>query len=97
MIQQFVEADTFGTKLNVTKPIGQEEKRAWEILRSTTRHTGERYEVGLLWKTDDSVLPNNFFAAQRRFFNLEGKLIKDEKLAETYQSVINTYVNLKHA
>jgi len=97
MLQQFVEADTFGTKPNIAKPIGPEEKRAWEILSNTTRHIGERYEVGLLWKTDDSVLPNNFFAAQRRFFNLEGKLIKDEKLAETYQSVINTYVNLKHA
>jgi hypothetical protein len=97
MLHQFIEADTFGTKPNVAKPIGAEEKRAWEILNSTTRHTGERYEVGLLWKADDSVVPNNFFSTQRRFTNLEGKFAKNEELAETYRAVINTYVNLKHA
>jgi hypothetical protein len=53
--------------------------------------------VGLLWKADDSVVLNNFFSTQRRFTNLEGKLAKNEELAETYRSAINTYVNLKHA
>ncbi|XP_032781182.2 uncharacterized protein LOC116919317 [Daphnia magna] len=46
---------------------------------------------------DNPDLPNNFFDAQRRFFNLEGKLMKDKELAMTYGSVIDTYVNLKHA
>jgi hypothetical protein len=48
MLQQFIEADTFGTKPNVIKPISKEEKRAWEILNTTTRHDGVRYESGLL-------------------------------------------------
>ena len=97
MLQQFIEADTFGTKPNVIKPISKEEKRAWEILNTTTRHDGVRYESGLLWKVDDPNLPNNFFAAQRRFLNLESKLIKDKGLAAIYKSVIDTYVSLKHA
>ncbi|XP_045023791.1 uncharacterized protein LOC123468402 [Daphnia magna] len=97
MLQQFVEAETFGTKPNVEKAVGREERRAWKILNDTTRHNGKRYEVGLLWKMDNPDLPNNFFAAQRRFFNLEGKLMKDKELAMTYGSVIDTYVNLKHA
>ena len=97
MLQQFIEFDTFGTKPNVIMPIGKDEERAWEILKGTTKHIGERYESGLLWKLDDPALPNNFFAAQRRFFSLERKLSRDVKLAETYKGVIDTYVNLRHA
>ena len=73
-------------------PISQEERAC------ITRHNGERYESGLLWKKDDPKLQNNFFAAQRRFFSLENKFAKNPVLAETYKAVIvNTYVNLKHA
>ncbi|XP_045027948.1 uncharacterized protein LOC123471110 [Daphnia magna] len=97
LLQHFIEFDTFGTKPNVMKPISRDEERAWEILGDTTKHNGERYESGLLWKLDDPALPNNFFAAQRRFSSLERKFSKDNKLAETYKGVINTYVNLKHA
>ena len=78
-------------------PISQEEERACSIMANTTRHNGERYESGLLWKMDDPKLPNNFFAAQRRFFSLENKFAKNPVLAETYKAVIDTYVNLKHA
>lgn len=55
------------------------------------------YESGLLWKVDDSNLPKNSFAAQRRFFNLELKVIQDKGLAVIYKPFIDTYVNLKHA
>ena len=92
MLQRFIEADTFGTKPNVIKPISKEEKRAWEILNTTTRHDGVRYESGLLWKVDDPNLPNNFFAAQRRFLN--NKMIKaimiKASLQYTSQSSIPT-------
>ena len=81
-----IEADTFGTKPNVTKPMGEEEKRARTILKETTRHNGERYESGLLWKLEDPKLPNNFFSAQRRFLNLERKFARNEELAKTYKA-----------
>jgi hypothetical protein len=97
MLQQFIEADTFGTKPNVIKPISKEENRAWENLNTTTRHDGVRYESGLLWKVDEPNLSNNFFAAQCRFLNLKAKLIKDRGLDAIYKSVIDTYVSLKHA
>ncbi|XP_057366956.1 uncharacterized protein LOC130687815 [Daphnia carinata] len=97
MVRQFIETDTFGTKLNVVLPISQDEKRAWKIQRETTRHIGERYECGLLWKTDYPNLHNNFFAAHRRFLSLERKFVKDPSLADTYRNVIETYVSSKHA
>jgi hypothetical protein len=56
-----------------------------------------RYKSGLLWRTADPNLPNNFFAAQRRFFNLERKFAKNEGLAVVYKNVINTYIDYGHA
>ncbi len=97
LLQQFIENDTFGTKPNVVMPISQEEERACSIMANTTRHIGERYESGLLWKMDDPKLPNYFFAAQRRFFSLENNFAKNPVLAETYKAAIDTYVKLKHA
>ena len=38
----------------------KEEKRALSILERTTKHNGERKEVGLLWADDNPELPNNF-------------------------------------
>ncbi|XP_057379661.1 uncharacterized protein LOC130701900 [Daphnia carinata] len=97
MVRQFIEVDTFGTKPNVKSPMSQDEQRAWKILQESTKHNGERYECGLLWKTDSPNLHNNIFTAERRLFNLERRFEKDPSLAETYRSVIEGYVNLKHA
>ena len=41
----------------------KEEHRAIKILEQTTRFTGERCEVGLLWREDEVKLPNNFYSA----------------------------------
>jgi hypothetical protein len=97
LLEQFIDFDSFGTKPNVAKPVSKEEERAWSILKTTTKHNGVRYESGLLWKTDNPNLPKNFFAAQRRFFNLERKFANNEGLAVVYKNVIDTYIDYGHA
>lgn len=87
ILQQFIEKDTFGTKPNVVKPVSPDEKRAWIIFNETMKHNGKRYESGLLWKLDDPKPPNNFLAAQQRFFNLERKFMKVENLAASSPTV----------
>ncbi len=97
LLEQFIDFDSFGTKPNFAKPVSKEEERAWSILETTTKHNGVRCESGLLWKTDNPNLPNNLFAAQRRFFNLERKFAKNEGLAVVYKNVIDTYIDYGHA
>ncbi|KZS19715.1 Uncharacterized protein APZ42_013762 [Daphnia magna] len=75
LLQQFIEFDTFGTKPNEVKPISPGKAKAWKILRETPKNNGERYESGLLWKSDDPALPNNFFAAKRRLSSKERKFL----------------------
>ena len=97
MVENFIQADTFGTKPGVSLPMGIEERRAWSILKDTTRHIGDRYESGLLWKSDNPMLPDNRVAALNRFTSLEKKFKADPIFAGKYKAVIDEYVALKHA
>ena len=46
------------------------DKEALQTLERTCRHNGERYEIGLPWKTDVQ-LPNNYYAALNRVRSLK--------------------------
>uniref|UniRef100_A0A5S6R5R3 CCHC-type domain-containing protein n=1 Tax=Trichuris muris TaxID=70415 RepID=A0A5S6R5R3_TRIMR len=97
MMERFFDVDIFGMKpkdLDITSP---DERRALRILEATTRFTGERYEAGLLWKTDDPRLPDNRLAALKRFYALERRLMSDPCLAAKYVAVIEEYLRHDHA
>ena len=66
----------------------KEEKRAQAILEKTTKHNGERYEVGLLWADDNPNLPNNYYSAYQQFLSMERRLSKDPELKEAYEATI---------
>ena len=66
----------------------KEEKRAQAILEKTTKHNGERYEVGLLWADDNPNLPNNYYSAYQQFLSMERRLSKDLELKEAYKATI---------
>ena len=52
------------------------------------RHTGERYEIGLLWK-EKVNLENNCPVAKAQIQSLEKKLSKDQLLKEMYQRTLH--------
>lgn len=54
-----------------------EVERAEQIMKSTMRMVEGRYEVGLLWKTDDEKLPENNGMALKRLISEERKLSKE--------------------
>ncbi|XP_062711976.1 uncharacterized protein LOC115267455 [Aedes albopictus] len=68
-----------------------EEKRAREILERTTKRVGDRFETGLLWKTDDPRFPDSYPMAVRRMKQLEKRLDKNPKLKENVCKQIDEY------
>ncbi|CAB4025897.1 Hypothetical predicted protein, partial [Paramuricea clavata] len=80
--------ESFGCKYVEETCQSVEDKKALEILESTTKRTGDRYETGLLWKEKDVTLPNNRVVAEKQLFSLEKRLARNEKLATAYRDTI---------
>ena len=87
-VQNWWAIESYGSNVNLTSR-SKEDKRAMEILESTTKHDGERYEVGMLWSEDHAELPNNFGAAMGQFMSLETRLNKDSGLKAAYKESIS--------
>ena len=58
---------------------------------------GDRYEVGLMWKSDAVDLPENYKMAHRRLQSLERSLDPDPKKAAAYTETLMGYVARGHA
>nr|XP_049467061.1 uncharacterized protein LOC125908380 [Anopheles coluzzii] len=59
-----------------------DERRAKQILDTTTARIGKRFESGLLWRKDDIELPPSIDMARRRFNCLERRMERDGHLKE---------------
>ncbi|XP_052567268.1 uncharacterized protein LOC120425751 [Culex pipiens pallens] len=81
-----VEESVVATVLETT-----DEKRAREIMEQTTRRVGDRFETGLLWKSEDPRFPNSLPMAMGRMKNLERKLEKNPDLRENVCRQIEEY------
>ena len=62
--------------------------RAMKILEETTFNDGCRYQVGMLWAEEESMLPNNYFSALVQLKSLERRLGKDPQVKESYSKTI---------
>jgi hypothetical protein len=96
-INRFLLIETYEARSGAKAPIGKEELRAINILNDTTKFVGDRYESGLLWKSDEPNLPDNSGSVLNRFFKLERRLVADKNLGQRYSTAINEYINLGHA
>lgn len=64
----------------------KEIERANKILEETCKLKDGRFEVGLLWKSDNIVLPNNRQMALRRMQCFERQLIRDTEFGEAMRA-----------
>ena len=62
------------------------------MLESTTKFTGELYQVGMLWSEPEPNLPNNYNSALRQLYSLERRFQSDPNLRSLYQQSIDTDV-----
>lgn len=89
LFRQFLAVDEASVKRS---PQSKEDQRAMDILHNTTRRVAGRWETGLLWRSDEPSLPNNYNMAVRRMEALERKLAKDEELRKKVQGMIEEYL-----
>ncbi|XP_062716865.1 uncharacterized protein LOC109416846 [Aedes albopictus] len=81
-----------------SKPIlSVEDQRAQQLLQSTTRRVGERYETGLLWRTDYVELPDSYPMAVSRMKCLERRMDKDPSLKLKILQKVQEYVDKGYA
>ena len=90
-IQTWWDIETYASKINVVSQ-SKKELQAQKMLESTTKFTGERYEVGMLWSEPEPNLPNNYSSALGQLYSLERRFQKDPNLKNLYQQSIDTDV-----
>lgn len=96
-IVHFWTTESLGVNPLPNKMISAEDKKALDILKSSIRHTGERYEVALMLKQERHPLPNNYALALRLFLSQERRFKKDPDYAAGYARVVNGYITAGHA
>lgn len=83
--------------MGIMKPtkalLSVDDQKAQALLQSQTKFTGERYETGLLWRSEAVRLPDIQAMAQRRFQCLKKRMNKDETLAETLREKMADHLN----
>lgn len=92
LVRSFFSTEDFGVKATSTSTESDEVTRARQLLSSTTRRIGNRFETGLLWKTDNIHLPESRGMALNRLRNIEGKMRRDAAFGAKYADQIESYV-----
>ncbi|XP_058449314.1 uncharacterized protein LOC131429280 [Malaya genurostris] len=69
-----------------------DEIRAIEIMKQTTRRTDRGFETGLLWREDCPSFPDSHPMAVKRLQSLERKLAKDPPLRERVRELLKEYL-----
>ena len=64
-VEKFSASESYGFGNAGDSAYSIEDKMALEILKSSTKLRQGRYEVGLLWRTNSSQLPNNRSLAEK--------------------------------
>ena len=93
LLKQFWSLEASGITPQVEQPLSPEEKVAFDKVNESIRFDGERYEVAVPWKHERSKLLPNRQMAEKRLHTVDKKLMKDEKLAQAYQSVVDDYLS----
>jgi hypothetical protein len=92
LVKNYFMLENLGVKSSAETRKSKEHQRANEIVDTTLKYIGGRYEVGLIWKKDQITLPDSYPMAYSRLKQLENKMKRDEDLTRWYVNLINEYV-----
>lgn len=92
VIEQFWRFESFGSRLEQKEFLTEREGLALSTLNRTIRNVGDRYEIGLPWRSKTVQLPNNRASALRRLFATECRFRSNTELARRYTRVIEANI-----
>lgn len=70
-VKRHFTTEEFGVMASRGDFVSREVARAIEVMESTLKFENNRYEIGLLWKSDDVKLPDSLPMAMRRLTTLD--------------------------
>ena len=85
-LKWFWEIEILGIQQSKPEMMTREEKIAFEKVRHSLIHDGERYQVAVPWKSTSPVLPNNYEMALSRLGNTEKRLLEQSSVGDDYKS-----------
>ena len=97
LVKDSFTTENFGVKLCGSKVKSKAVLRAETLMKNTTVRVGERFETGLLWKSDTPRLPDSYGMAFRRLKQIERKMDQHPDFAKQYSQKIEDYVNKGYA
>ena len=81
-IKSWWDIETYASKINVVSQ-SKKEQQAQKLLESTTKFTGERYEVSMLWSEPEPNYPNNYGSALGQLYSLEKRFQRHPRIVST--------------
>ncbi|XP_055903018.1 uncharacterized protein LOC129939152 [Eupeodes corollae] len=97
MVRNYFTIENMGIYKPTNKLLSNNDQRAINIMKQTTKQNGFRYEVGLLWKSDNFEFPESFTMALKRLEFVEKKILKDPELQAAYRGKIDEYLEKGYA
>ncbi|XP_046558679.1 uncharacterized protein LOC124267735 [Haliotis rubra] len=92
-IEHFWKTESFGTKHNLKEAISVVDRKAKTILDETTTLVDGHYQIDMLWKSNNTQLPNNYPYTRKRNNLLMKKLDRSNQFEEMYSKTLNQYID----
>lgn len=92
LVDRYFSLENIGIQRPTQIVESNEDARARKILKATiSQNIDGRYEVGLLWRTNEITMPNSLPMAKRRLQCFEGRLKKNPQLRAEVNRIIREY------
>ncbi|XP_013406078.1 uncharacterized protein LOC106170651 [Lingula anatina] len=96
-LEQFWSTETFGVSYQYSNPFLTEDRKAEAMLDKSKKLVNGNYEVGMLWKSEKSTLPNNLEMAKDRYRLLNKRFEKDRNFEEKYRGIMRDNISRGYA
>ncbi|KAI5630913.1 hypothetical protein NE865_16373 [Phthorimaea operculella] len=95
LVKDYFRVDSLGVKHNDHNKFSPDEQRALNILDTKSIKIGNKWETGLLWRSDDVTLPDNKKSAIQRLNIIEKMMDADPAFAADYSKQCFSFTILR--